>query len=83
MVRRLCLVQSTGPNSRAGTKVRARNGADVISYLNRMTVPVIGIESLRTQLSERRRPLHQPKGPRAGVCGAPRRTGTRCVAHKA
>ena len=46
--------------------------AEAISYLNKTTVPVIGNDSLRTQLSELSRALHHPKWPRAGACSVPR-----------
>ena len=47
--------------------------AGAISYLNRMTVHIIGVESLTTQLSELSTPPHHPEWARAGACarGAP------------
>ena len=61
---------------RTGTEVRGMSDANIIFYLNRTTVPVIGNESLRTQLVELSTPPHHPKWPRAGAWGASRRTGT-------
>ena len=48
------------------TDVSAKKEPLAISNLNRMTVPVIGIDSSSTQLSELLRPPHHPKWPRAG-----------------
>ena len=55
--------------------------ADAISYLYRKIV--IANESLRTQFLELSRSRHHPKWPHASACGAPRRTGTKFVKHKA
>ena len=70
LVARRCAVRRTGPSSRAGacgaqhrtdTDVRTMSDADATSYLNKTAVPVIDIESFRTQLLELSRSPHQPK----------------------
>ena len=58
-----------------GTEMRAVSDAGAVSYLNRMTVPVIGNESFTTLLLELSRPLHHPKWQRVNACGVPRRIG--------
>ena len=60
-------------NCCAGASVRNDNDADVIYYLNMARLPVIGNESLRTQLLELSRLRHRPKQSRDGSCGAARR----------
>ena len=48
--------------------------ADDVSCMNRTSVPVIGNESVRTQLSELSRPQHHPNGHRQCVrCALPAR----------
>ena len=66
------LAGAWGGLRRTGTEVLAMSDTDAISYLNRTTVHVVGIESLRTQLSELSRPPHHHKWSRAGVRGASR-----------
>ena len=64
---------------------RVWNGsvADIIYYLNRTILPVIGTESSRAQLSELTRPPHHQKWPRTGATSATRRAGVRCVKQEA
>ena len=62
---------------------RGMSDVDAVYYLNRTAVPVIGAESLSTQLSEFSKPPHHQKIATCRYVIVQRRTGTRCADHNA